>query len=309
MKILITGGTGMVGRNLLEHSDAGQYKILTPSSKELDLRDRNSVKKFLSTELPDLIIHSAGMVGGIQANIANPVGFLRDNVEIGVNVIGCADQVGIPNLINLGSSCMYPREAKNPLIESSMLKGELEPTNEGYALAKIVSTKLCQYISNEDPNKNYKTVIPCNLFGRYDKFDSKKSHLIPSVIRKLHEAKIQNKPVIDIWGDGTARREFMLASDAADFIFFAILNLNEMPQNINIGLGRDYSINDYYEVVASVVGYEGTFEHDLTKPVGMKQKLVDVEKMHDFGWVHKNSLEDGIKKTYDYYKGLDENEL
>ena len=166
MKILITGGTGMVGRNLLEHSEAGQYEILTPSSKELNLRDKNSVKKFLSTEVPDLIIHSAGLVGGIQANIANPIAFLRDNLEIGVNIIGCADQVGIPNLINLGSSCMYPREAKNPLRESSMLKGELEPTNEGYALAKIASSKLCQYISDEDSNKNYKTIIFINTYRR-----------------------------------------------------------------------------------------------------------------------------------------------
>lgn len=299
----------MVGRNLLDHAEAGKYQILAPSSQQLNLLDRNSVKKYLLSEMPDLIIHSAGIVGGIQANIANPVAFLRDNVELGVNVISCSDQVGIPNLINLGSSCMYPREAENPLMESSILQGELEPTNEGYALAKIISTRLCQYISKEDSSKNYKTVIPCNLFGRYDKFDSEKSHLIPSVIRKLHEAKIQNNPVIDIWGEGTARREFMLASEFADFIFFAVSNLKEMPQNINVGLGHDYSINDYYEVISSVVGYKGKFEHDLTKPVGMKQKQVDVKKMLDFGWCPQSSLEDGIKKTYDYFRSLDENKL
>ena len=299
----------MVGRNLLDHTEAGKYQILAPSSKHLNLLDKDSVKKFLLREKPDRVIHSAGIVGGIQANLANPVAFLRDNVEIGVNIISCAQQVGIPDLINLGSSCMYPREAANPLMESSILHGELEPTNEGYALAKIISTRLCQYISKEDSSKNYKTVIPCNLFGLYDKFDSEKSHLIPSVIRKLHEAKIQNKPVIDIWGDGTARREFMLASEVAGFIFYAVPNLKEMPQNINVGLGHDYSVNDYYEVISSVVGYKGKFEHDLTKPVGMKQKQVDVKKMLDFGWCPQSSLEDGIKKTYDYFRSLDENEL
>jgi len=299
----------MVGRNLVEHSEARHHQILAPSSQDFNLLDRGSIQKTLSAEMPDLIIHCAGRVGGIQANIADPVAFLRDNVEMGVNIIGCADQVGIPNLINLGSSCMYPREATNPLKESSILTGELEPTNEGYALAKIVSAKLCQYISSDDPKKNYKTVIPCNLFGRHDKFELKNSHLIPAVIRKLHEAKIQGKSTIDIWGDGTARREFMLASDMADFVFFAISNIDKMPQNINVGLGTDYSISEYYNAVAAVVGFEGTFECDLTKPVGMKQKLVDVEEMHNFGWNHKSSLEDGIKKTYDFYKGLDTNEI
>ena len=305
MKILITGGAGMVGRNLIEHPDARHHQILAPSSQDLNLLDRGSIQRLLSAEMPDLIIHCAGRVGGIQANIADPVVFLRDNVEMGVNIIGSADQIGIPNLINLGSSCMYPREAPNPLKESCILSGELEPTNEGYALAKIVSARLCQYISRDDPNKNYKTIIPCNLFGRHDKFDLKNSHLIPAVIKKLHEAKVQGKSTIDIWGDGTARREFMLASDMADFVFFAISKIVEMPQNINVGLGTDYSIIEYYNAVAAVVGFEGTFDFDLTKPVGMKQKLVDVEAMRNFGWRHKNSLEEGIKKTYDFYRGLD----
>jgi GDP-L-fucose synthase len=309
MKILLTGGTGMVGRNVLEHSASGAHKIVAPLSQDLNLLDRPSVRKILLREMPDLIIHSAGRVGGIQANMANPVGFLRDNVDMGVNVISTAASIGVPNLLNLGSSCMYPREAKNPLKEESILKGELEPTNEGYALAKIVSAKLCEYISKEDSSKNYKTIIPCNLYGRYDKYDPRYSHLIPAVIRKLDEASREGKASVDIWGDGTARREFMCVDDLADFIYFAIGRFGEMPQNLNVGLGHDYSITEYYEAIASVIGFHGTFEYDLSKPVGMMQKLVDIKQLEEFGWRHKTKLIDGIRKSYNFYKERQNNEV
>ena len=169
--------------------------------------------------MPDLIIHSAGLVGGIEANIKNPVDFLLKNTDMGINVISSAASLGIKNLINLGSSCMYPREASNPLTEDLILKGELEPTNEGYALAKIVAARLCEYINRQGLEKNYKTLIPCNLYGRHDKFSKTNSHLIPAVIRKIHEAKIAGSRTVTIWGDGSARREFMNAADLADFIF------------------------------------------------------------------------------------------
>ena len=292
----------MVGRNILEYSAIEKHKIVAPTSRELNLLDRTSVEKVLMREMPDLVIHSAGRVGGIQANMASPVAFLSENVDIGVNVISAAASVGVPNLLNLGSSCMYPREAENPLREEFILKGELEPTNEGYALAKIVSAKLCEYIASEDPNKNYKTIIPCNLYGRYDKYDTRHSHLIPAVIRKLDEARNEGKRSVDVWGDGTARREFMCAGDLADFIFFAIDRFEKMPQYLNVGLGRDYSIAEYYEAVASVVGFDGTFAHDLSKPVGMKQKLVDINQLTDFGWHHKTNLIDGVRKAYSFYK-------
>ena len=196
---------------------------------------------------------------------------------------------------------MYPREATNPLNEELILKGELEPTNEGYAIAKITTTRLCEYINRENGEFQYKTVIPCNLYGKYDKFDPKNSHMLPAVIRKIHEAKINNQEVLDIWGDGEARREFMYAEDLADFVYYAIENFEKMPQNINVGLGHDYTINEYYKVVADVIGYKGKFIHDLSKPVGMKQKLIDDSKLQEFGWKYKTSLQDGIKKTYEYY--------
>lgn len=302
MKVFLTGGSGMVGKNILEYSEAKNHEIFAPSSRELDLLDRDTVRRHLEDFEPDIVLHAAGRVGGIQANIANPVDFLTKNIDMGLNVISAAASVGVTNLLNFGSSCMYPRAAENPLREDFLLKGELEPTNEGYALAKIVSAKLCEYIVSEDPRKNYKTIIPCNLYGRYDKYDPRHSHLIPAVIRKLDDAKTEGKKVVDIWGDGMARREFMYAGDLADFIFFAIDKFKEMPQNLNVGLGRDHSVNEFYDVIASVVGFDGAFEHDLSKPVGMKQKLVDIKLLTDFGWHPKIQLIDGISQAYDFYK-------
>lgn len=197
---------------------------------------------------------------------------------------------------------MYPRAADNPLNENLILQGELEPTNEGYALAKIVATRLCEYIVREDPTKNYKTLIPCNLYGRHDKYGKANSHLIPAVIRKIHEAKLAGNETVTIWGDGSARREFMNAADLAEFIYFVMDRFEKIPQNLNVGLGHDYSIAEYYRAVASVVGFEGSFEYDLNKPVGMRQKLVDVSQLESLGWRHKINLMDGINEAYNFYR-------
>jgi len=299
-KILITGSNGMVGRNIADYLEK-KYILLTPNSKELNLLQKDMVDKYLQETQPDIVIHCAGVVGGIQANMAHPVKFLVDNTQMGINLIMAARDASVKKLINMSSSCMYPREAKNPLAEDLILQGELEPTNEGYALAKITSTRLCEYINKENESYAYKTVIPCNLYGKYDKFNQKHSHMLPAVIKKIDEAKKKNSPSIDIWGDGEARREFMYAEDLADFIAFALKNFDKMPQNINVGLGHDYTINEYYQTIAKVIGYKGKFVHDLTKPVGMKQKLIDDIKLKNFGWSYKTSLEDGIKKIYKYY--------
>lgn len=299
-KILITGSSGMVGRNIAEYLDKSCV-LLTPNSKELNLLNRDEIDVYLKNHSPDIVIHCAGVVGGIQANMAHPVKFLVDNTQMGINLIMAARDASVKKLINMSSSCMYPRAAKNPLAEDLILQGELEPTNEGYALAKITSTRLCEYINKEDESYAYKTVIPCNLYGKYDKFNPKHSHMLPAVIKKIDEAKKKNSPSIDIWGDGEARREFMYAEDLADFIAFALKNFDRMPQNINVGLGHDYTINEYYQTIAKVIGYKGKFVHDLTKPVGMKQKLIDDRKLKNFGWSYKTSLEDGIKKIYKYY--------
>ena len=303
MKILLTGGSGMVGRNIQDYAQLYRDdEILHPSSHELNLLDFESVKAYLKQHQPDCIIHAAGIVGGIQANIDNPVKFLVDNLKMGQNLVLAAQEVGIKQLLNLGSSCMYPRSAPNPLREEQILTGALEPTNEGYALAKIVTAKLCIYCSQEsDGQLQYKTLIPCNLYGKYDKFDGVKSHMIPAALYKIHQAKVQDANEVEIWGDGTARREFMYAEDLADAVFYALDNFARMPDMLNIGLGHDFSINEYYDAVATIVGFEGSFAHDITKPVGMKQKLVSTEKLEDFGWKHRYSLTDGLQKTYQYY--------
>ncbi|OUR82264.1 GDP-fucose synthetase [Colwellia psychrerythraea] len=301
MKILLTGANGMVGKNVLAIASEYQHVFLSPGSSELNFLDAVSVSNYIEKHQPDMIIHAAGIVGGIQANMAQPVKFLVDNMQMGLNILTAANNAGIGRFLNLSSSCMYPRDAVNPLSEDLILKGELEPTNEGYALAKVTSTRLCEYICKENPERLYKTIIPCNLYGHFDKFAPNHSHMIPAVIRKIDEAKKDNLDVIDIWGDGKARREFMYAEDLAEFIFYALDNFVQMPQNLNVGLGEDYTINEYYQAIADVVGYSGEFKHDLSKPVGMKQKLIDDAKLKEFGWSYKTSLKAGIKKTYEFY--------
>lgn len=302
--VLLTGGSGMVGRNVAEFPAAAGWKLVAPSSGELDLRDAHATADYVRKLAPDVVIHAAGRVGGIQANIAAPVDFLVTNLDLGRNIVMAARAAGVPRLLNLGSSCMYPREAANPLVESSVLHGELEPTNEGYALAKIAVARLCQYVTREQPALSYKTLIPCNLYGPHDKFDPKHSHLVPAIIHKVHVAKTQGQSEVEIWGDGTARREFMFAPDLADAIWRAVETFDSLPDMMNVGVGRDHSVNDYYRIAAQVIGWTGCFVHDTSRPAGMKQKLVSIERQAAWGWTPATSLEDGIRATYQHYLGL-----
>ncbi len=301
VKIFLTGGQGMVGSNIREVLPNSDYEFFFPDIDELNLLDFNAIDSYFKTNSFDFVIHAAGIVGGIHANINNPVKFLVENTDMARNIILAAKNNNVKRMINLGSSCMYPREAINPLKENLILKGELEPTNEGYALAKIYAMRLCEYINRESEEFEYKTLIPCNLFGRYDKFDPKHSHLLPSIIYKLITARESQSKEVEIWGDGEARREFMYAGDLANFIWFAIENFSKLPMVMNVGLGYDYSINQYYESAAKVIGYNGIFTHDLSKPVGMKQKLVDISFQEALGWQPKYSLEDGIRETFKFY--------
>lgn len=305
MKIWITGSGGLVGRNILEAPEAREHEWFAPTRKELDLFDAQAVMDFALEHRPDLVIHCAGRVGGIQANMSHPVEFLVENVDIGRNVIMAAKSAGVKKLLNLGSSCIYPRNAPNPLTESMILLGELEPTNEGYAIAKIFALRLCQYINRKNEGLKYKTIIPCNLYGRHDKFDPQSSHLIPAIIRKIHYAKVNNLPTVDIWGDGKARREFFLASDLASNIFQCIEKFDDLPDVMNVGVGQDHSVEEYYRVTCDVVGYHGKFVFDLSKPTGMKQKLMDVTQSKQLGIFPKTDLRTGIQQTYEYFIKLE----
>jgi len=308
MRILITGSTGMVGKNLLEHPDIKKFDVLFPLSRQLNLLDNNTVYDYLISNKPDIIIHAAGKVGGIQANMENLSTFLTENLNMGINLVMSAKKAGIKKFLNLGSSCMYPRKAQNPINEDSIFKGEFEPTNEGYAIAKTTVARLCDYISREDPSFQYKTLIPCNLYGRWDKFNPTHSHLLPAIVKKLHEAKINGSDLVEIWGSGTVRREALYAGDLADCILYSIQNFESVPTYMNVGSGFDLTINEYYEIMGKVIGYTGKFIHDLSKPEGIKQKLTDISKLNEFGWKHKTSLEEGTKKTYEFYVECEKND-
>lgn len=305
-RVLLTGGSGMVGKNLLAHERPDNFEFIAPDSSKLNLLNFDQTEAFLKREKPDIIVHAAGVVGGIQANIASPVRFLTDNWNMGSNLVTAARSAGVPQLLNIGSSCMYPKDQDTPLKESQVLSASLEPTNEGYALAKCAVARLCEYIVRETPEFQYKTIIPCNLYGRFDKFDPAVSHLVPAVIRKIHQATLaKNKPV-EIWGTGEARREFMFAEDLADAVVFFLSKFEKLPTVANVGFGKDFTINEYYEIASNVIGYSGKFTHDLTKPVGMKRKLLDVSLQSEMGWKPKTSLNDGICQAYEYFLSLGE---
>lgn len=302
MKILLTGARGMVGRNFSDyvHESRSSITLLEPARSELDLSDASSVDNYIQAHRPDIVIHAAGRVGGIQANIRNPVEFLTENLEIGTNVLLASKRNGVKRLLNLGSSCMYPRNAANPLREEDILQGELEPTNEGYALAKIVVARLGEYISRAD-DYNYKTIIPCNIYGPYDKFDPGHSHMVPAIIHKIHVAKLNGDQSVEIWGDGSARREFMHARDLASCMLRCVSDFETLPALMNVGTGKDYSVLEYYQAASEVIGFDGGFHHDLSKPTGMNQKLVSCQLAENWGWKSEIDLSQGINSTYNFY--------
>lgn len=300
-RLFLTGGQGMVGRNLRDHTGMARWEVLAPSRAELDLSDAVLLRDWMLRHRPDAVVHAAGLVGGIHANMAAPVRYLAENARIGLNVIEAARVARVPVLINLSSSCVYPRDLGQGLTEERILTGPLEPTNEGYALAKIMAMRLVEYATREDPGLRWHTLIPCNLYGPHDKFDPDRSHLIPAIIDKLHRASRAGAASVEIWGDGEARREFMYAPDLAEAILRALDRPDALPPVMNVGPGHDHSINDYYRIAAEVIGWQGRFVHDLNRPVGMRRKLLDVSRQTAWGWAPQTSLHDGITATYAHY--------
>ena len=288
----------MVGSSLLRNAPAGAT-TLTIDRSEFDLKDHDAVLSYLKYHSPDAVFLAAAKVGGILANLNNYKDFLVENLEIQNSVIMSASRAMVPNLVFLGSSCVYPRLAKQPIKEESLLSGPLELTNEGYAIAKIAGIKLTKAI-HEETGYNYLSLMPTNLYGPNDNFDPVKSHVPAALMRKFHEAKIFSSSEVLVWGSGFPRREFMHVDDMARACWY-MLDQNAGGELINIGTGEDLAIAEFAELMAKVVGYNGKITYDTSKPDGTPRKLLDVSKAHSFGWKHRIELEDGLRQTYTWY--------
>lgn len=299
-KIYIAGHRGMVGSAIWRTLSAKGYKnLIGISSKELDLRNQSEVRSFLDKEKPEVIIDAAARVGGILANNDYPYQFLMENMQIQNNLIDSALQTGVEKFIFLGSSCIYPKLAPQPLKEEYLLTDILEPTNEWYAIAKITGVKTCQAIRKQF-NKDYVSLMPTNLYGTHDNFDLNTSHVLPAMIRKFHEAKQNNNAPVTLWGSGTPMREFLFVDDMAEAVVFALER--RLPEYLyNVGTGEDMTIRHLAQTIQEVVGHKGAIVWDSSKPDGTPRKLMDVSKMHELGWQHKVKLQSGIQKTYHWF--------
>jgi GDP-L-fucose synthase len=299
-RIFIAGHRGMVGSAIMRRLLSQGYRnIVTRGSSELDLRNQHSVEAFMSAERPEYVFLAAAKVGGILANDTYRGEFLYDNLMIQSNVIHHSHLNGVKKLLFLGSSCIYPKMASQPLREESLLTGPLEPTNEPYAIAKIAGIKMCDAYRSQY-GSNFISVMPTNLYGPNDNYDLNNSHVLPALIRKFHEAKGSRATSVTVWGTGKPRREFLHADDLADACVFLMNHYNE-PGLINIGTGEDIEIGELARMVVRIVGYTGEILHDLSKPDGTPRKLMDVSKLHNFGWRHRISLEEGIRGVYESY--------
>jgi len=296
-KIYIAGHRGMVGSAIHRKlKSEGFTNFVVRTSAELDLRNQSAVREFFDQERPDYVFLAAAKVGGIMANNIYRAEFLLENLQIQNNVIDSAHRAGVQKLMFLGSSCIYPKLAPQPLREDYLLTGLLEPTNEPYAIAKIAGIKLCEaYRSQYD--SHFISVMPTNLYGPNDNYDLNNSHVLPAMIRKFHEAKAEGKPFVELWGTGSPRREFLHADDLADACYFLMQHYDE-PELINIGVGEDITIKALAELIQQVVGYEGQIQWNTDKPDGTPRKLMDVNKLHRLGWKHSIDIEEGIRATY-----------
>jgi GDP-L-fucose synthase len=299
MKVYIAGSTGMVGRSLVKRfTSEGSLEVLTSNSKDLDLLNNSDVTNFFIKHKPNVVIDAAAKVGGIYANSTNPVDFLIDNLTIQNNLMTAAHQIDCSKFIFLSSSCVYPKLAKQPIKESYLLTGELEKTNQAYAVAKIAGMKLVEGFQSQYDRKWF-SVMPTNLYGEFDNFAKDSSHVLPAMIRKFHEAKINNDDVT-LWGDGKPLREFLHVNDLADAILLLLIKYKE-NEPVNIGVGEDLSILELSTLIKDVVGFTGEIHWDQTKPNGTPRKLLDISKLKNVGWEPKIDLRQGITSTYKWF--------
>jgi GDP-L-fucose synthase len=298
--VFVAGHRGLVGGAVVEElRQAGYSSILTRSRSELDLIDSAAVRDFFTAARPQWVVVAAARVGGIKANSDRPVEFLLENLKIQNNLIESAHRSGVEKLLFLGSSCIYPKFAPQPIPETALLTGALEPTNEPYAIAKIAGIKLCQAYAREY-GARFISAMPTNLYGPGDNFDLDTSHVLPALIRKVHEAKSSGAPEVSIWGTGTPRREFLHVHDLARACRFLLEQYNS-PEIVNVGVGEDVTIRELAELIVDTLGYRGQLVFDSTKPDGTPRKLLDVSRIHTLGWRARIPLPDGIRQTYDWY--------
>jgi GDP-L-fucose synthase len=299
-RIFVAGSRGLVGSAIVRRLEAeGATRLLTATREQLDLRDQAAVNYWFRANRPEFVYLAAGTVGGIFANSSRPAEFIYDNMLIHATVVHAAHQYGVKKLLYLGSSCIYPRMAPQPMKEEHLLTGLLEPTNEPYAIAKIAGIKLCEAYRKQY-GANFISAMPTNLYGQNDNFDLAQSHVLPALIRKFHDAKTEGKPEVTIWGTGNPRREFLHADDLADACVF-LMDHYDQTGHINVGTGEDLSIRDLATALQEVIYPSATLRFDTTKPDGPPRKLLDVSRLHALGWKHRISLKEGLASTYEWF--------
>ena len=301
-RVYVAGHRGMVGSALVRRlADEPIGELITATSAEVDLRRQEPTERFLADAKPDVVLHAAAKVGGIEANRTRQAEFLYDNLMIGANVIEAAHRSGVERTVVLGSSCIYPREAPQPIAESSLLTGPLEPTNEGYAIAKIAALELGR-MYHRQYGTDVVSLMPTNLYGPNDNYDPTGSHVVAALIRKFHEATVAGSPTVTVWGTGTPRREFLHVDDLADATLH-VLRHHTGEEHLNVGWGRDISIRELAELIGEVVGYEGELEFDTSMPDGMPRKLLDTTRLTELGWSPRIQLRDGLAEAYAWFVG------
>jgi GDP-L-fucose synthase len=301
LRIFVSGHRGLVGSTLVERLHAAGFDhLLTATREEVDLRDQSSVDAWFAEQQPQMVVHAAGTVGGIQANATRPADFMYDNLMIHATVLRAAWQQGVEKLLYLGSSCIYPRDCPQPMREEYLLTGSLETSNEAYALAKITGLKSCEYYRRQY-GCHFISAMPTNLYGPRDNFDLASSHVLPALIRKFHEARLDGQAEVTIWGTGSPKREFMHVHDLADACLFLLENYDQ-PETINVGTGQDVTIGELADRVRQIVYPEAQIVFDTDKPDGTPRKLLDVSRIHTLGWRHTIELNEGIESTYRWFQ-------
>lgn len=299
-KIYVAGHRGLVGSAIVRNlKQKGYENIVVRTHKELDLTNQAAVRSFFEEQRPQIVVLAAAKVGGINANNTAPAEFAYENMQIQCNVINCAHEYGVKKLLFLGSTCIYPKLAPQPIPEEALLTGPLEPTNEAYAIAKIAGLEMCKFYKRQYGD-DFISCMPTNLYGPYDNYDLEGSHVLPAMIRKFHEAKVSGLPRVELWGTGSPLREFLYVEDMADACVF-LLERYSGEQHVNIGTGKEVTIRQLAGIVKSTVGYNGEIVWNEAMPDGTPRKLTNVDKLHDLGWIHKVELEEGIKLAYEWF--------